>query len=146
MVGAATILATGSSRLTATPIARSTIRDGFKVQAKTDLIHVRLESKGPIDVVVNNNTLAPGGYVGWHSHNGPVFVQIRKGAMTLYGPDCQPHVVYADDAFVENITNDDEHTVHNEGVENLEWTSTALLPVGYASRVDEPQPATCSID
>jgi quercetin dioxygenase-like cupin family protein len=141
----ATLLATPPSGLTTTPIARATIAEPFKVHAKTNDVDVKLESKGPVDVVVNNNKLAPGGTVGWHSHTGPVIVQIRKGAMTLYGPDCVPHVVFAGEAFVENITGEHGHTVRNEGVEDLEWTGTSLIPVGAPGRVDQPAPATCPI-
>ena len=145
-ITAVTLLATPSSGLTTTPIGRATIAaDGFKIQALTEFLHLKLESKGPVDVVVNNNKLAPGGTVGWHTHTGPVTVLIRKGAMTLYEADCTPYVVTAGEAFVENITGDHAHTVRNEGVEDLEWTATGFVPVGFPGRIDQPAPATCPL-
>jgi quercetin dioxygenase-like cupin family protein len=140
-----TLLATPSSGLTTTPIGRATIADKFKVRAHTEFLDVRLDSKGPVDVVVGSNRLAPGGTVGWHTHTGPVIVLIRKGAMTLYDEDCTPHVVFAGEAFVENITGDHAHTARNEGIEDLEWTGTSFVPVGFPGRIDQPAPLTCPI-
>jgi quercetin dioxygenase-like cupin family protein len=142
---ATTVIATPSSGLTATAIARAMMPDGFKVQAHTDLLHIKLDSKGPVDAVVNNNKLAPGGTVGWHTHTGPVFVLIRSGEMSIYDSDCSRHVVFAGEAFVENVTGDTAHTVRNEGASDLEWTSTSLGPVGFAGRVDRPAPPTCGM-
>jgi quercetin dioxygenase-like cupin family protein len=139
----ATVSATPSSGLTTMNIARSIIAEEFKVHAHTDFLNVKIESKGPVDAVVNNNKLAPGGTVGWHSHTGPVIVQIRKGAMTLYDEACNAQVVFAGQAFVENVTGDHAHTVRNEGGEDLEWTGTSLIPVGAAGRIDRPAPGGC---
>ena len=141
----ATVWATPSSGLTTVNVARSTIPEGFKVHTHTDALNVKLESKGPVDAVVNNNKLAPGGTVGWHSHTGPVIVQIRKGSMTLYDEACNAQVVLAGEAFVENVTGDHGHTVRNEGTEDLEWTGTSLIPVGAAGRIDRPAPAGCAL-
>jgi hypothetical protein len=146
-----TTLATASSGLTATPIARTTIPQEFKIHAMTDQIDVKMESKGPVDVVVNNNKLAPGGTVGWHSHTGPVVVQIRKGMMTLYDgsdPNCTPQDISAGEAFVENVTEaingrQHVHTVRNEGIVDLEWTAASFVPVGEPGRIDQPAPGNC---
>ena len=145
MLNFVTVLATPSSGQTTTPVARSTVPQRFKVHAKTDQLDVKIESKGPVDVIVNNNKVIPGGTVGWHSHTGPVIVQIRKGSMTLYEPSCSPQVFYAGEAFVENVTNDHVHTVRNEGIEDLEWTATSFAPVGAPGRLDQPAPATCPL-
>jgi hypothetical protein len=140
------VFATPSSGLTTVPVARGTIAEDFKIHAHTDQLNVKIESKGPVDVVVNNNKLLPGGTVGWHSHTGPVIVLIRRGSMTLYDgadPDCTPKVFYAGEAFVENVTGDSAHTVRNEGTEDLEWTGTSFIPVGGVGRIDRPAPGNC---
>jgi len=140
-----TVLATPSSGQTTTAIGRGTIPQGFKAHANTDQLDVKIESKGSVDVIVNNNKLIPGGTVGWHSHTGPVIVLIRKGSMSVYDAFCSPQVFYAGEAFVENVTNDHVHTVRNEGMEDLEWTATTFAPVGAAGKIDQPAPATCPL-
>ena len=141
----ATVWATPSSGLTTVNVARATIAEEFKVHAHTDLLNVKIESKGPVDAVVNSSKLAPGGTVGWHSHTGPVIVQIRRGSMTLYDEACNAQVVFAGEAFVENVTGDHVHTVRNEGIEDLEWTATSLIPVGAVGRIDRPAPSGCPL-
>jgi len=137
------VLGTPPSGLITTPIARSTIAQEFKVRARTDFLDVRIQSKGPVDVVVNRNRLLPGGTVGWHTHTGPVIVAVMNGSMTLYDDACNPTVVSAGEAFVEAITGDHAHTVRNEGVEDVEWTGTSFVPVGLPGRIDQPAPPNC---
>ena len=57
---------------------------------------VRLNTKGPSDVHVTINTVAPGGNSGWHTHPGPSFVVVKSGTATLYDgddPTCTPRVI-----------------------------------------------------
>ncbi len=141
-----TVLATPSSGLTSTLLARANLAEGFKVHANTDELNVKIESKGPVDVVVNNNKVTPGGTVGWHSHTGPVIVLISKGIMTLYDgadPTCTPLTYHAGQAFVENVTGQKVHVVRNEGIEDLEWTATSFVPVAGPGRIDQPAPGNC---
>jgi quercetin dioxygenase-like cupin family protein len=42
---------------------------------------------GKTDLRVARNTLAPGGYIGWHYHNGPSLVVVEKGTLTLKQAD-----------------------------------------------------------
>jgi hypothetical protein len=54
----------------------------------------RIKTKGISDLHVLQNTIAPGGSFGWHSHPGPSLVIVKSGTATFYlaaDPTCTPH-------------------------------------------------------
>ena len=62
----------------------------------TDRWRAHIKTRGASDLHVLQNTIAPGGSFGWHSHPGPSFVIVKSGTATFYeadDPDCAPHVV-----------------------------------------------------
>ncbi len=102
---------------------------------------VTVKTKEDVDILSVTSTIAPGGYTGWHSHPGPVFVIVKKGTLTVYtAPKCQPQVYPAGEGFVEPSP-EHVHTVRNEGTEEAEFIATFILPVGAPRRIDEPQPS-----
>ena len=48
---------------------------------------VKIIAKDPSDVYVVNNTVAAGGYSGWHTHPGPSVVLVKSGTATVYDGD-----------------------------------------------------------
>src|SRR5262245_41566736 len=65
--------------------------DGQKWEGKVDL-------KGPSEVQTQRLPIQPGGFVGWHNHDGVLVVGVLSGAITLYDaddPTCTGHVVIA---------------------------------------------------
>jgi hypothetical protein len=43
---------------------------------------------GPADIYIGRLRLAPGAnYGGWHTHPGPVWINVTSGTLTVYGPD-----------------------------------------------------------
>jgi len=40
---------------------------------------VKIIAKDPSDVYIASNTVAPGGYSGWHTHPGPSVVLVKSG-------------------------------------------------------------------
>ncbi len=107
---------------------------------KSGEARVTVKTKEDVDIVTSSGTIIPGGYTGWHSHPGPVFVVVTQGALTVYNaPKCQPQVYHAGEGFVEGDP-DQVHTLRNEGTEDAQLTATFILPVGAVRRVDEPQP------
>jgi quercetin dioxygenase-like cupin family protein len=50
---------------------------------------VKLETEGPVDVRVQEVTIAPGGRSGWHHHPGIVIVAVKAGAVTVFGDNCK---------------------------------------------------------
>ncbi len=141
---AAAALATPGSSFGTTPLARSTASSGIHVMAN----HVRIDDKdAPAqtnDVLVQQIVAHPGGYSGWHSHPGYGIVVVRSGVVTLYDgddPTCTPRTVTAGEVFTEVPGH--VHFVRNEGTVDYVAYGTFILPVGAASRTDEPNPGNC---
>jgi quercetin dioxygenase-like cupin family protein len=104
----------------------------------------RIKTKGSSDVHVLENTIAPGGTFGWHSHPGPSLVIVKSGTATFYlaaEPTCTPHAVPAGSGFVDQ--GHDVHVVRNEGSIDLVTVVVSLVPAGFGRRIDEPSRGTC---
>ena len=110
----------------------------------TDFWQARINTKGASDLYVLQNTIAPGGTFGWHSHPGPSLVIVKSGTATFYmgdDPTCTPHSVPAGSGFVDN--GHDTHVVRNEGTVDLVTVVVSFVPAGFARRIDEPSPGNC---
>ena len=133
------VLATPGHGVTSTPIAFGQLHE---INAKTlsSSWQARINTKGKSDVYMLENTIAPGGSFGWHSHPGPSIVIVKTGALTLYrADDCTAQVVEAGSGFVDN--GGDVHLVRNEGSVETVVDVMSLVPRGAARRIDEPQPS-----
>lgn len=96
------------------------------------------KTKDDTDLGVDQLTVQPGGYSGWHSHPGPVYVTVKTGAVNWYAADCSSRTLHAGEAFVEEA-----HKVHY--VENAADEVTTLVavmprPHGSTPRLDAPAP------
>jgi hypothetical protein len=122
--------------------------DGIDAAARTDvnpgrrrdIWKARIKTKGATDVHMLQNTIAPGGTFGWHSHPGPSLVIVKSGTATFYDADdpaCAPHVVSTGSG------RQDTHVVRNEGSVDLVTEVVSLVPAGFARRIEEPAPANC---
>ena len=110
----------------------------------TEFWKARIKTKGSSDLHVLQNTIAPGGTFGWHSHPGPSLVIVKSGTATFYlaaDPTCTPHVVPAGSGFVDQ--GHDVHVVRNEGSVDLVTVVVSLVPAGFDRRIDEPSPGNC---
>jgi len=144
-------LATDPSGVITTPIGvgrfvniDSTTKTDIDPGAATDFWQARIDTKGASDLYVLQNTIAPGGTFGWHSHPGPSLVIVKSGTATFYmadDPTCSPHVVPTGSGFVDN--GHDTHVVRNEGSVDLVTVVVSLVPAGFARRINEPAPANC---
>ena len=109
-----------------------------------DLWKARITTNGATDVHMLQNTIAPGGTFGWHSHPGPSLVIVKSGTATFYeadDPACAPHVVPTGSGFVDN--GQDTHVVRNEGSVDLVTVVASLVPAGFPRRIEQPAPASC---
>lgn len=128
--------------VTPTLLARGTY-DAFNVKsAPRSPVQFKAKAKSPIDIVVRKHDYAVGGYTGWHSHPGPVFITVTQGELTYYeydDPSCTPHVVTAGHGFVDT---GDGHMVRNESGQPAQDVSVIIAPVGGAFRgeLDAPNP------
>jgi quercetin dioxygenase-like cupin family protein len=143
--------ATPPSGVTTTIIGVGRFAD-IDTKAKTDIDpgtptqfwRARIKTKGDSDLHVLQNTIAPGGTFGWHSHPGPSLVIVKSGTATFYlaaDPTCTPHVVPAGSGFVDQGHN--VHVVRNEGSVDLVTVVVSLVPAGFERRIDEPSPGNC---
>ena len=132
-------LATPPSGVTTVAIADGTF-DDIDVHIKTGAWKAMIDTKGASDLHVLQNTVIPGGTLGWHSHPGPSLVIVVSGTASFYtAEDCTtPHVFQAPSQFIDNGS--DVHLLRNEGNVNLVVVVVRLVPEGAAPRIDEPNP------
>jgi quercetin dioxygenase-like cupin family protein len=145
------VLATPPSGVTTTTFGvghftdiNATTKTDINPGTPTDFWQARINTKRASDLYVLQNTIAPGGTFGWHSHPGPSLVIVKSGTATFYmadDPTCSPHVVTVGQGFVDN--GHDTHVVRNEGSVDLVTVVVSLVPTGFARRIDEPAPANC---
>jgi quercetin dioxygenase-like cupin family protein len=112
--------------------------------AAADFWKASINTKGPSDLYVLQNTISPGGTFGWHSHPGPSLVIIKSGTATFYlasDPTCSPHRISAGEGFVDQ--GGDVHVVRNEGTVDLVTVVVSFVPAGFQRRIDEPAAANC---
>jgi quercetin dioxygenase-like cupin family protein len=122
----------------------STTKTDTDPGAATDFWQARINTKGASDLYVLQNTIAPGGDFGWHSHPGPSLVIVKSGTATFYlasDPTCTAHVVPTGSGFVDN--GNDTHIVRNEGTVDLVTVVVSLVPSGFNRRIDQPKPGNC---
>ena len=132
-------LATPPSGVTTVAIADGTF-DDIDVHIKTGAWKTTIDTKGASDLHVLQNTVIPGGTLGWHSHPVPSLVIVVSGTASFYtAEDCTtPHVFQAPSQFIDNGS--DVHLLRNEGNVNLVVVVVRLVPEGAAPRIDEPNP------
>ena len=103
------------------------------------------KTKGPSDLYVQNNTWAPGGTTGWHSHPGHSLIVVTAGEVTAYeGHDdhCTPHVYTVGQGFVDE-GGDHVHVLRNEGSIEAKTVAVQLIPAGAMRRIDAAGNPNC---
>ena len=133
---------TMASGFAGSQLARANIPDGVKLKRKNGKWEFDLNAKDPLDIAVQSLTIQAGGHSGWHSHPGPVFLQVTSGTMTFYESHeegCTRVVRNAGEVFVES--GDHAHIGRNEGSVGASAIATVFAPVGSPLRIDEPAPA-----
>lgn len=135
---------TAGSGSQSTLLGRATFAEGFKVKRKTGDWEVEVEAKPALDVAVQQIVFQPGGQSGWHSHPGPVFIQVVSGRMTFYesdDPSCTPIVRTAGQGFLD--VGEHAHIARNETGTPATNVVTYLAPPGATLRIDQPRPGNC---
>lgn len=132
----------------ATSILAKSLFGELDINAHTipaDTWQARLRTHGNSDVYVVDNTFAPGGTTGWHSHPGPSLIFVVSGTITNYessGGSCSTHEYTAGSGFVDE-GGSDVHMLRNNGTTQAETIAVQFLPTGATRRIDEPDPGTC---
>jgi quercetin dioxygenase-like cupin family protein len=150
------VRATPSSGFTATTIAKGyfgddievfnhVVRDSGTSEHGKDVWLSMQKTKGPSDLYVQSNVVAPGGSTGWHSHPGHSLIVVTAGAVTNYesdDPSCSPTTYTAGMAFVDH-GGDHSHLLRNEGSVEARTVAVQLIPAGAARRIEAAAPANC---
>lgn len=101
---------------------------------------IRLDSKGPIEVVTQRIVAIPGATFGWHSHSGPTVVTIFSGTMSFYHAEhCTDEINYEPGDSFSNLPHE-IHLARNEGTVDLVVYATYYQPVGAPIRINQPSP------
>jgi quercetin dioxygenase-like cupin family protein len=97
---------------------------------------------GHTDLTLREITIQPGGYTGWHFHDGTLYAYVKSGTLTHNLADCSVDGVFgAGRAFTENP--DQVHIGRNLGSTPLVLEVLYVLPAGSPLSEDAPNPG-CS--
>jgi hypothetical protein len=85
-------------------IGQATYTDLHKVKRITKDWHVELKAKGGLEVVVRTFDYPVGSATVWHTHPGPVLIQVVQGTVTFFEADdpCTPIVVHAGEGYLDS--------------------------------------------
>jgi quercetin dioxygenase-like cupin family protein len=99
------------------------------------------------DVAVNQITVEPAGFSGWHSHPGTTVVAVQSGQVMLFsepiaGGECRVRTFTAGQVFLEHPSN--KANAVNTGSEPYVVAATFFnVPHGGLSRIDQTDPGNC---
>ncbi len=137
-----------------TLLGRGTFAEAFKVKRvslptqKHGWPHgrweVEVEAQPNLDIAVQRIVFAAGGHSGWHSHPGPVFIQVLEGTMVFYESNdrsCAPIVRTAGQGYLD--TGEHAHIARNETGSPATNLVVYFAPPGAGLRIDEADPGHC---
>ncbi|MBB3037324.1 hypothetical protein [Hoyosella altamirensis] len=96
---------------------------------------------GGTDVTFRRIEIAPGGYTGWHWHEGPVYALVAGGTLTRVLADCAEVVSPAGTVVEEVVGPAERHNGVNKGDVPTVLFVTYLIPSGQPIAVDVEAPA-----
>jgi hypothetical protein len=133
--------ATPSQGITRFNIAGPVVLDPMDLKIETDIYELEIKTKGLSDAQVVEFHVAPGGFFGWHTHPGPVFVMVTAGTLTLYhADDPTTDVDYPVGTGFVDPGGGHVHDARNEGNTDVELVAFFLTPQGTPIRIDAPAP------
>ena len=124
-----------------TLIAGPVLLDSLDLKIEDGAYELELKTTGLSDARVVHFRVTPGGFFGWHTHPGPVFVMVTAGTLTYYdshdpfnGIDYEAGTGFVDQG------GGHVHDARNEGDVDAELVSFFLTPQGTPIRIDAPAP------
>ncbi|MGW5724077.1 cupin domain-containing protein [Amycolatopsis sp. NPDC003865] len=94
---------------------------------------------GHTDYTLREITVQPGGYTGWHFHDGTLYAYVKSGTLTHNLADCSIDGIFgAGRAFTEQP--DQVHIGRNLGSTPLVLEVLYVLPAGSPLSEDAPDP------
>ena len=99
-----------------------------------------------MDMVVRTFDYAPGSTTGWHTHPGPVFINVVSGTVTFYeldDPTCTPKMVTAGQGYVDTGHG---HIGRNETGSAAKDVTISIVAVGETQLRQNIQGKYCFLD
>jgi quercetin dioxygenase-like cupin family protein len=124
----------GSGVIDVSERGNGTTTAGVKVNVPGE---IKLQAKDGLKVFDQELSVLPGGFVGWHSHPGPVLVTVKAGTFRFQEADCS-YVDYTQGQTFVDEGGGHVHNGRNPGAINTDLSITYLLPPGAAPRIDVP--------
>lgn len=90
----------------------------------------------PAEVLITRTVDPDGLDSGWHTHPGPVIVQVEAGHFMLYQGSCAPSVIGPGETYVE-VPNMPVRAVSKDAIT---WTTTLIIPGSAAPRTNVGDP------
>lgn len=75
---------------------------------------------------------------GWHTHPGPVIIQVQEGYLKITQGTCHPNVVGPGETYVETPALPVLATAHKAA----KWTATLIVPAGAPLRAPASDPCS----
>ena len=145
---ATSMQSTKATGTTSTLLGRATFSDAddqtLNVKRKTDDWYVDIKSKPATDVAVQTVLFQPAGQSGWHSHPGPVFIQVVYGTLAFYesdDPTCTAIIRTKGQGYLD--LGEHAHIARNETADTARTVVTYFAPPGADLKIDEPAPGNC---
>lgn len=131
----------GAGTITPTLISGPAVLDSMDIKIEDDDYELELKTNGLSDARVVHFTVAPGGFFGWHTHPGPVFVMVTAGTLTYYDShDPDNGVDYEAGSGFVDPGGGHVHDARNEGDTDVEIVAFFLTPRGTPIRIDAAAP------
>jgi 1,6-anhydro-N-acetylmuramate kinase len=125
------------SAITATLFVSATLEERVKVNNGG----IRLKTKRPTEVHMQEVRFSPGDFIDWHHHPGFAVIAVKSGTMTFLGPDCTADRVGPGEAVVES--GGPTYAV-NEGSEEALTYATYVVPKGSPRSPMFTDPPPCA--
>ncbi|HUE72288.1 MAG TPA: cupin domain-containing protein [Pirellulaceae bacterium] len=126
--------------ITPTVISGPVVLDAIDVKIEDEDYELELRTDGLSDARVVHFRVTPGGFFGWHTHPGPVFVMVTAGTLTYYAADAADGVDYEAGTGFVDAGGGHVHDARNHGDVDVELVAFFLTPLGTPIRIDAPAP------
>jgi len=116
----------------------------FDIKRVTGDWHVDIKSKPAFDIAVQRIAFPVGSSSGWHTHPGPVFIQVVYGTMTFYqadDPSCSPIVRTVGQGYLDLGLH--PHVAVNQSSDSAVNIVTYFAPPGATLKMMADVPANC---
>ena len=104
------------------------------------------QAKPGMDMIIRTFDYLPGSTTGWHTHPGPVFINVISGTVTFYeldDPTCTPKVVTAGQGYVDTCHG---HIGRNETGQPAKDVTISIVAVGETQLRQNTQGKYCFLN